>query len=166
MESVPYALLFVIVASVHVALPGVEILRPTHKGLVEGLGRYRRFAKPGFNWVVRLVDRMIQAIRLVNEAASTYFVGNAQLLRKVEALERALGGNAKIAIPSGSGLVNVIGEMAGVLPLGNRTRERGSGDQHRASSAPWRPAQRDASTGGARDGNGAPPAVETLAEAI
>lgn len=58
-----------------------------------------------------------EAIRLVNEAANTYFVGNAQLLRKLEALEKALSGNAKIVIPSGSELVNVIGEMAGVLPL-------------------------------------------------
>ena len=58
-----------------------------------------------------------EAIRLVNEAANTYFVGNAQLLRKLEALENSLSGNAKIVIPSGSELVNVIGEMAGVLPL-------------------------------------------------
>jgi regulator of protease activity HflC (stomatin/prohibitin superfamily) len=58
-----------------------------------------------------------EAIQLVNEAANTYFVGNAQLLRKLEALEKSLSENAKIVIPSGSELVNVIGEMAGVLPL-------------------------------------------------
>jgi regulator of protease activity HflC (stomatin/prohibitin superfamily) len=58
-----------------------------------------------------------EAIRLVNEAANTYFVGNAQLLRKLEALEKALSQNAKIVIPSGTELVNVIGEMAGILPL-------------------------------------------------
>jgi regulator of protease activity HflC (stomatin/prohibitin superfamily) len=58
-----------------------------------------------------------EAIRLVNEAANKYFVGNAQLLRKLEALERALKENAKIVVPSDSELINVIGEMAGVLPL-------------------------------------------------
>ncbi len=58
-----------------------------------------------------------EAIRLVNEAANTYFVGNAQLLRKLEAVEKSLSENAKIVIPSGSELVNVIGEMAGALPL-------------------------------------------------
>jgi regulator of protease activity HflC (stomatin/prohibitin superfamily) len=58
-----------------------------------------------------------EAIRLVNEAADKYFVGNAQLLRKLEALEVSLGSNAKIVIPSGTELVNVIGEMAGILPL-------------------------------------------------
>jgi regulator of protease activity HflC (stomatin/prohibitin superfamily) len=58
-----------------------------------------------------------EAIKLINEAANTYFVGNAQLLRKLETLEKSLMNNAKIVVPSGSELVNVIGEMAGVLPL-------------------------------------------------
>jgi regulator of protease activity HflC (stomatin/prohibitin superfamily) len=58
-----------------------------------------------------------EAIRLVNEAADKYFVGNAQMLRKLEALEASLGQNAKIVIPTGSELVNVIGEMAGIVPL-------------------------------------------------
>ncbi len=64
-----------------------------------------------------------EAIRLVNEAANTYFVGNAQLLRKLEALEKALSENAKIVIPTGTELVNVIGEMAGILPLTRQSRE-------------------------------------------
>ena len=58
-----------------------------------------------------------EAIRLVNEAANKYFVGNAQLLRKLEAMEKSLRQNAKIVVPAGTELVNVIGEMAGVLPL-------------------------------------------------
>ncbi len=58
-----------------------------------------------------------QAIKLVNEAANQYFVGNAQLMRKLEAVEKSLQNNAKIVIPSGSELVNVIGELAGVMPL-------------------------------------------------
>ena len=58
-----------------------------------------------------------QAIKLVNEAAEQYFVGNAQLLRKLQAMETALKNNAKIVLPSDSDLVNVIGEMSGVLPL-------------------------------------------------
>jgi len=58
-----------------------------------------------------------EAIRLVNEAAEKYFVGNAQLLRKLQALEVSLGNNSKIVVPTGSDLVNVIGEMAGVVPF-------------------------------------------------
>jgi regulator of protease activity HflC (stomatin/prohibitin superfamily) len=58
-----------------------------------------------------------EAIQLVNEAADKYFTGNAQLLRKLETLENSLRSNAKIVIPTGSELVNIIGEMAGVLPV-------------------------------------------------
>ena len=58
-----------------------------------------------------------EAIMLVNEAADKYFTGNAQLLKKLETVEASLKSNAKIVIPTGTELVNVIGEMAGVLPL-------------------------------------------------
>lgn len=290
MNPIWWALVFVVAAAVLIFLMGIRIVRPTHRGLVERLGKYRRFASRGFNWVIPLIDRMVQvniteqmvdaqpqeiitndnlnarvdaqvyfkvqedeesvkssqysvnnyqfqivnlarttlrniigtltlksanserdkingallttlsketmnwglaivrtelkeidppkdvqetmnkvvkaenekvaaldfanaaerqadgikraeikkaegikqakilaaegeaeAIRLVNEAANTYFVGNAQLLRKLEALENSLSRNAKIVIPSGSELVNVIGEMAGVLPLTEAT---------------------------------------------
>jgi regulator of protease activity HflC (stomatin/prohibitin superfamily) len=286
MDPIMFALLFVVAAVVVVFLMGIRIVRPTHRGLIERFGRYQRFAKWGFNWIIPLVDRMIQiniteqmvdaqpqeiitndnlnarvdaqvyfkvkddeesvkssqynvnnyqfqivnlarttlrniigtltlksanserdkintalletlaretkhwgmeivrtelkeidppkdvqetmnkvvkaenekvaaldfanaverqadgvkraeikkaegikqakilaaegeaeAIRLVNEAANTYFIGNAQLLRKLEAMEKSLSQNAKIVIPSGSEIVNVIGEMAGFLPM-------------------------------------------------
>ena len=58
-----------------------------------------------------------EAIKLVNEAAEKFFVGNAQVLRKLEAVEHALASNAKIVVPGNTELVNVIGEMAGILPL-------------------------------------------------
>ncbi len=64
-----------------------------------------------------------EAIKLVNEAADKYFVGNAQLLRKLEALEASLGQNAKIVIPTGTELVNIIGDMAGILPLNRNTSQ-------------------------------------------
>jgi regulator of protease activity HflC (stomatin/prohibitin superfamily) len=58
-----------------------------------------------------------EAIMLVNEAADKYFTGNAQLLKKLETVEAALKSNSKIVIPAGSELVNIINEMAGVLPF-------------------------------------------------
>lgn len=64
-----------------------------------------------------------EAIRLVNMAADEYFVGNAQLLRKLQTLEISLEKNAKIVIPTGSELVNIIGEMAGVIPLPGKKKE-------------------------------------------
>ena len=58
-----------------------------------------------------------QAIALVNEAADKYFIGNAQVLRKLEAVERALAQNAKVVVPSNTELVNVIGDLAGIVPV-------------------------------------------------
>lgn len=58
-----------------------------------------------------------EAIRMINEAAEKYFVGNAQVLRKLQALENSLEKNTKIVVPGNTELINVISEMAGVLPL-------------------------------------------------
>ena len=58
-----------------------------------------------------------EAIKLVNEAAEKFFVGNAQVLRKLEAVEKSLKDNAKIVVPANTELINVIGEMAGILPV-------------------------------------------------
>jgi len=57
------------------------------------------------------------AIKLVNEAANQYFTGNAQLLKKLQTLETALKDNAKIIIPTDAEIVNVISDLAGVVPV-------------------------------------------------
>ena len=58
-----------------------------------------------------------QAIQLVNEAADKYFVGNAQMLRKLETVERALYQNSKIVVPADTQLINVIGDLGGLVPM-------------------------------------------------
>ncbi len=321
MHPIAYATLAVVALGIVVSLMGIRIVRPTHRGLVERLGRYRRFANPGFNWIIPVVDRMIQvntteqmvdaqpqeiitndnlnarvdaqvyfrvkndeasvkcsqysvnnyqrqivslarttlrniigtltlksanserdningallttlsketmswgmaivrtelkeidpptdvqetmnkvvkaenekvaaldyanaverqadgekraeikraegikqakilaaegeaeAIQLVNEAANTYFVGNAQLLRKLEALEKALGQNAKIVVPSGCELINVIGEMAGVVPLAGGNGTRPADDARRGLPALGQVAPRTGKPPVAREG--------------
>jgi regulator of protease activity HflC (stomatin/prohibitin superfamily) len=72
-------------------------------------------------------------IRLVNEAANRYFIGNAQLLRRLEAVETALRDNAKVVLPSDGELVNVIGELAGLTPLPARGDGR-RGEERRAAA--------------------------------
>jgi len=62
-------------------------------------------------------DGEAQAIKLVNEAAQMYFVGNAQILRRLETVEKALAHNTKIVVPSNTQLINVIGDLAGIFPL-------------------------------------------------
>jgi regulator of protease activity HflC (stomatin/prohibitin superfamily) len=67
-----------------------------------------------------------QAIRLVNEAADKYFVGNAQLLRRLIAVETALSANAKIVVPANTELVNIIGDLAGMVPFDRSKMALGS----------------------------------------
>jgi regulator of protease activity HflC (stomatin/prohibitin superfamily) len=57
-----------------------------------------------------------QAIQLVNEAAEKYFIGNAQKLRQIEMLERALKDNSKVVITKDGINPSII---IGDLPIGS-----------------------------------------------
>jgi regulator of protease activity HflC (stomatin/prohibitin superfamily) len=35
---------------------GIRIIRPTHRGLIERLGKYNRFSNPGFHWIIPLIE--------------------------------------------------------------------------------------------------------------
>ena len=58
-----------------------------------------------------------QAIQLVNEAAEKYFIGNAQKLRQLEMVERALKDNTKVVIAK-DGINPII--LIGDLPTNTR----------------------------------------------
>ena len=63
-----------------------------------------------------------EAIQIVNEAADKYFIGNAQLLKRLETVAEALKDNAKVVVPANTDLVNVVGELAGgVLPIARKS---------------------------------------------
>jgi len=64
-----------------------------------------------------------EAIRLVNEAADRYFVGNSQLLKRLETAQFALQNNAKIIVPANQQLVNVIGDLAGIAQSGKQASQ-------------------------------------------
>jgi len=64
--------------------------------------------------VVLRAEGESEAIKLVNEAAQKYFTGNAQLLKQLETVATSLKDNAKIVLPEGEGLVNIIGNLAGI----------------------------------------------------
>jgi regulator of protease activity HflC (stomatin/prohibitin superfamily) len=59
-----------------------------------------------------------QAIENVSNAASEYFVGNAQLLKQLEVTQAALQNNTKLVISDQSRLINVLGlgEALGGIP--------------------------------------------------
>lgn len=39
-------------------LSGIRIVRPVEKGLIERLGKYNRYAQPGFHWIIPIVENM------------------------------------------------------------------------------------------------------------
>ena len=49
-------LTLIVIAVVVVFIMGIRIVRPTHRGLVERLGKYNRLASPGFNWLIPLIE--------------------------------------------------------------------------------------------------------------
>jgi hypothetical protein len=48
--------------------------------------------------VIQVAQGKAEAIRLVNEAAHQYFIGNAQALKQMEMIETSLRDNAKVVI--------------------------------------------------------------------
>lgn len=56
-----------------------------------------------------------QSIKLVNEAANKYFVGNAQKLRALEATEKSLKKGTKIIIDGKSKLQTIVTDVAGAI---------------------------------------------------
>ena len=58
-----------------------------------------------------------EAIKLEYTAANDYFKEDAQILKKLETVERSMEGSTKIVLPIDKGLVNVISDMAGIVPI-------------------------------------------------
>ncbi|MCX6561951.1 MAG: SPFH/Band 7/PHB domain protein, partial [Candidatus Aminicenantes bacterium] len=66
---------------------GIRIVRPTHRGLIERLGKYKRFAKPGFNWLIPAIDRMYQinVTEVMVDAQPQEIITNDNLNARVDA---------------------------------------------------------------------------------
>lgn len=63
------------------------------------------------------------AIKLVNEAAQKYFKGDAQTLKKLQTVEKALSENTKYVIPEGTDVSTIITEAAGITPITKKKSE-------------------------------------------
>jgi len=70
--------------------------------------------------VIQVAQGKAEAIRLVNEAAERYFIGNAQLLKRMEMTENSLRENAKIVITE-NGISPTL--LLGSLPVTVSTEE-------------------------------------------
>ncbi|MFH1231969.1 MAG: SPFH domain-containing protein [Planctomycetota bacterium] len=52
------SLVVINIVALFVFIIGIRIVRPTHRGLVERLGKYSRMASSGFNWIIPIIDTM------------------------------------------------------------------------------------------------------------
>ncbi len=43
-----------------IAVSGIKIIRPFEKGLVERLGKFRRQAQPGLNFIIPFIERIVK----------------------------------------------------------------------------------------------------------
>ena len=60
------------------------MVRPTSRGLVERLGKYKHLAMPGFNWIIPVIDRMF----LVNITEVTGMEGEVITMTDVFVFEQ------------------------------------------------------------------------------
>src|SRR3989338_5330695 len=75
------------VAAIVIFFAGIRIVRPTHRGLIERLGKYRAFANAGFNWVIPVIDKMYQIniTEKMVDAEPQEIITNDNLNAKVDA---------------------------------------------------------------------------------
>ena len=74
-------------AVLFIFLAGIRIVRPTHRGLIERLGKYNRFGMPGFNWVIPVIEQMrqINITEMMVDAAPQEIITNDNLNARVDA---------------------------------------------------------------------------------
>ena len=66
---------------------GIRIVRPTHRALIERLGKYHRFAGPGFNWIIPLIDKIyrVNITEQMVDAEPQEIITNDNLNARVDA---------------------------------------------------------------------------------
>ena len=77
----------IIVGAVVIFFMGIRIVRPTHRGLIERLGKYNRFANMGFNWIIPLIEVIYQVnvTEQMVDAEPQEIITNDNLNAKVDA---------------------------------------------------------------------------------
>jgi regulator of protease activity HflC (stomatin/prohibitin superfamily) len=52
---IPFLVFFIFIFFI-----GIRIVRPTEKGLIERLGKYKKTAEQGFHWIIPVIDKIIK----------------------------------------------------------------------------------------------------------
>lgn len=75
-----YFWIAVIIAFVIISIfiAGTRIIRPSHRSLVERLGPYNRFARPGFQWIIPVIETLHAANAAPHEIITFDNVGGRE----------------------------------------------------------------------------------------
>jgi regulator of protease activity HflC (stomatin/prohibitin superfamily) len=66
---------------------GIRIVRPTQRGLTERLGKYIKFANPGFHWIIPGIEKMyrVNITESMIDAEPQEIITNDNLNARVDA---------------------------------------------------------------------------------
>ncbi|MDD5457465.1 MAG: SPFH domain-containing protein, partial [Candidatus Margulisbacteria bacterium] len=118
---------------------GIRIVRPTNRGLIERLGKYYGFARPGFNWVIPIIDHMywINITEQLVDAEPQEIITNdnlnalvdAQIYYKIKSDEESVKNSVYNVYNVNSQIVNLarttLRNIIGTMTLKSANSERG-----------------------------------------
>ena len=131
------AILFIII--VVIVAMGIRIVRPTHRGLVERLGKYDRYAGPGLHVIIPGIEKMyrVDIREVLVEAQQQVIITNdnlnarvdAQVYLKVKADEESVKASLYNVMDYQNQIVNLarttLRNIIGTLTLKSANSERG-----------------------------------------
>ena len=79
--------LAIIIVVIALLIMGIRVIRPTHRGLVERLGKYNRYCNPGLHIIIPFIERLFQidVREVLVEAQPQTIITNDNLNAKVDA---------------------------------------------------------------------------------
>lgn len=79
-------LVVIVIMAVVLFLMGIRIVKPTHRGVIERLGKYHRFLDVGFNWIIPIIEstRYRNITERMTNIASQEIITKDNLNAKVE----------------------------------------------------------------------------------
>ena len=78
---------YLVIPVVFIFFAGIRIVRPTQRGLIERLGKYHKFANPGFHWIIPIIDKlfMVNVTEQMVDAEPQEIITNDNLNASVDA---------------------------------------------------------------------------------
>src|SRR4030043_1744575 len=137
----------IIIVIVFVFLSGIRIIRPTHRGLIERLGKYNRYANAGVHWIIPIIERLfrVNTTEQMVDADPQEIITNDNLNARVDAQVYFKVKNDEVSVKSSQYNVNnyklqivslartTLRNIIGTLTLKSANSERGkiNADLHR-----------------------------------